>query len=223
MISPGQAVIGSTANSPLDEYMHVNGISGEGWTYVDLRGHLVDAANHNSEYGKVRILLANLGAQSAVITGFQPWNATDNCLDDVLNPYEWVLLFYSLSFPSYQGNAGAFRSALIGEWYGAESGTYISIGWGDVFAANGHHIDVSTVESLQQVSSTEYNDTTSGWSGNGTWAVHGNKLSLWHDDPSRPATTEYARIFSEHGSFTYVRRLGRNGDGSYGETWATPP
>jgi hypothetical protein len=221
MVSPGQAIVGMNMATPLDDDYRLDGVSGEGWTYVDLRGRLVTASNPNDEYGKVRILLANLGAQSAVITGFQPWNATENCIDDVLNPYEWVLLFYSLSFPSFQGDRDAFRNALVGGWSGAEVGNIISIGWGDILGANGHYLDAFSYETYQQISPTEYLETTSSWSGNGAWDVDGNKLTIWHDDPARPAETRHVRTFSEYGSFTYIRRLDRCEGGVYCEGWST--
>lgn len=221
MVSSGQVVVGENTASPLDDFTHLNGVSGEGWTYVDLRGRLVRASNHNDELGKVRVLLANLGARSAVITGFQPLSATDHCLDEVLNPYEWILLYYSLSFPGFQGNRSAFRTALLGGWFGVETGAYIDIAWGDLFAANGRHTDVSVLETFRQISPTEYLDTTSGWSGNGAWDVDGNKLTVWPDDPMQPAVTQYIRVAAEHGSFIYLHRLDLCEGGVYCEGWST--
>jgi len=216
-----QAVVGVYGGSPLDETYHRNGISGEGWTYVELGGRLVVASNHNSEYGKVRILLANLGAQSAVITGFQPWDASSRCLEEVLDPYEWILLFYSLSFPSHPGNPDAFRQALHGGWFGAEVGSSVSIYWGDIFAANGRHIDAVGFRTYQQISPTEYLQRNSSWSGNSWWDVSGNRLSIWPDDPTDPPVTRYVRITAEHGGYTYLHRLDICGSGAYCEGWST--
>jgi hypothetical protein len=207
-------LVGENRASPLDEAFHWNGITSQGWPYVELRGQLLDTRGIRSGE-HVRILVVNAGGQAAYMIG---WQTVTGCIDEVLDPYEWVLLSYSLELPGRPGDRAALGRSLWGGWFGAEANQ--GVAWSDVFAANGHHADLVGVETYRQIGPGQILETFSTWQGNGWWTASGNLLSLWWTDPARPPRTEYFRVFRETGGFTYRMRLGFCGD-HYCEGWET--
>jgi hypothetical protein len=220
-------IVGQTAATPLLDTYHRRGVAGAGWHYVDLQGRLLNPSGAQS--GEVvRVLLADLGqGRSALVLGYQEATGGRDCLTEVLNPTEWILLTYSLSFPgAVPANPHAFRDELVGGWFGATQGTYIDTGWSDIFAANGRYSWGATINQYNQLTPSQYLETSSNWAGLGSWALEGNLLERWPDDPSRPASTNLVRLVKEYNTSTpqgwrwYLYKLALCG-GAYCEGWAS--
>ena len=223
---PNCSVHGLLFQSPLDDFEHVRGISGEGWQYVELQGELYNTPSNSQCSGQyVRILLAELGDQVAPMMGWEDSAKNSHCLhNEVLDLYDWTPIVYSLSFPSYQApNPHALRDELVGAWFGAEP--TMSVVWQDVYSGNGRHSDLVGIETWKTLNATEVLSTFSTWQGTGYWAVNKNLVTLWPDNKSDPAVTQHFRIYQEHntseptGWKTTMRRLGLCG-GQYCEGWA---
>ena len=209
-------VVGQVDASPLTEYLHHTGLDAGGRRFTDLRGELLNAAGRRSGE-KVRIQMVDLGGRAAAMVGYETGGS---CIDDQVDPYEFVLLAYSMDFPAFAGDPQALGRTLVGGWFGQEAGSGgVNIAWSDVFAANGQHSDAYVAQTFHDLSPTEYLDVLSGWFGNGRWATRGNLLTVVPNGGS--ASTAYFRIYRETGGFTYLRRLGSCG-GSYCERWSTP-
>lgn len=211
-------VVGKYAASPLNEStFHRRGVTGQGFPFVELNGELLDGSGRRSGQ-HVRIAAYQLGAVVAAVLGWEAAYAdvhSPQCLSEVLDPYAWTLLAYSTRFPGHQAaSPRALRDALVGGWFGAETGTSISLAWSDVFFANGHHSDLMGVETYRQTSATEVTDTFSAWQGTSLWGLEDNRLTIWPLDPARPAHTEYVRLSREYnpaeasGWRAYLYRLG---------------
>jgi hypothetical protein len=200
---------------------HQKGISGQGWNYVDMRGKLRQPSgpNYFNPVEEARILMAQLDSSHYVAMigyTFKDMYPDISCLDDVSGNVasNWIMLIHSLSFPDYQAtDPAALRKAVIGSWFGSEIGTYISIFWGYVFAANGHSLEVEGNSQYTQLpGSNDIYEVTSSWSGNGSWQLNGSKLSVWPD--SGQPYTKYVRYYQEGSStpsgtgFTYLKMLG---------------
>lgn len=228
---PG-GIKGVSRPSPLDDPEHLRGVSGEGWRYVELQGERLNpAGTGNGEY--VRIFLAQLGTKVAAMVGWEASYYAENrfpyCVHgEVLDPFEWTAITYSLSFPGYQApNPHALRDELVGAWFGATVGPYMNLVWKDVFSANGRHSDLIGYETWQTLNATQVLNTFSTWQGTGSWAVDGNRFTVWPDDSSEQAKTRYFRIYQEvntaepSGWRTSIRKLDRCGDDQhYCEGWA---
>ena len=204
-------LVGEMAASPLEESYHRKGITAGGWPFVELRAQLLNPRGvRTGEH--VRILLVDVGGQAAAMIGYQ---TARGCLDEVLDPYEFVMLSYSMSFPGSTGDPAAMRQALVGGWFGSTNGGQA---WSDVFAANSQYSNLFGLQSYQQISPTLIRESFSTWQGNGQWTANGNQLTVW--PASGAASTVYFRIYTETGGSTYLNRLGWCTD-RFCERWST--
>jgi hypothetical protein len=195
-------VVGEMASTPLDETYHQTGITGQGLPFVEMRGVLLNTGGGRTNE-HVRVMMVDLGGQVAAMLG---WANTPGCLDEASNPFEWVMLAYSLTFPDVAGDNAALGRKLVGGWFGANTAT--SMAWSDVFAANGQHSDLYGIETYHQISPTEILETFSTWQGNGLWGATGNLLTLWPGGSATGAKTMYFRIYTEaRSNFTFLRKL----------------
>jgi len=191
-------LVGLGAQSPLDDNTHHRGISGEGWTYVDVRTGFRRPGGVGFTDDMARVLLADLGnGSSAVMVGYQT-DSSVRCINEGLNPYEWILLTYSLSLPkATPTNRSALHDALLGGWFAAEVGSSISTSLNDVYGANGRYDSATTVQTYQTLNPQQYLEKTSSWRGNGSWSLGGNLLQRVPDDGALKATSPYIRLFQE--------------------------
>jgi hypothetical protein len=222
--APYTGVVGVDVASPLTEGYHLRGVTGDGWPFVELQGELLDATQHRSGE-HVRIAAYQLGTQVAAVVGWES-SPSVQCLSEILNPFSWTSLTYSVSFPSLTSSTPhALRDALVGGWFGSETGTTVSLAWSDVFSGNGQHSDLTGYETWQTLNTTQVLDTFSSWQGNSYWAVSGNQLTVWPFDTSKAATTRYFRVVAEYntaepsGWRSYLHRLDSCG-GVLCEDWA---
>lgn len=216
----------SGIGDPLLSSGHRRTVTAQGLSAVDLSTALKDVhGTFTSEIG--RILLVDLGTgKSAPMVGYQTATGSQ-CLAEVLTPYEWVLVYYSLSFPQARpANPQSLQDTLIGGWFTGSSGSIISTGINQVFAANGNYSYAIALDQYSQLDSNLIKETTSSWSGDGAWGLERGLLEILPRDPSKPATTNLIRIFWEYntavstGGRWYLYTLGFCG-GTPCEDWAT--
>ncbi|HEY5956894.1 MAG TPA: hypothetical protein VIV60_10090 [Polyangiaceae bacterium] len=195
-------LLGIDNHDPLLGTYHRRTVTSQGLSAVDLSTGMKNAEGKvTSELG--RILLVDLGTgKSAPIIGYQS-NYDGRCLDEVLNPYEWVLVYYSLSFPqAHPANPHALQDTLIGDWYSSSSGSILSTGYSQVYAANGNYSYVISVSEYSQIDPNLIRETTSSWAGDGAWRLEQGLLEILPRDPSSPAQTNLMRIFWEYNTST---------------------
>jgi hypothetical protein len=195
-------ILGIDNKDPLLGTYHRRTITAQGLSAVDLSTGMKDAQGKiTSELG--RILLVDLGTgESALMIGYQA-DSGRQCLDEVLNPFEWVLVYYSLSFPQARpANPQAIRDTLIGGWFSSDSGSIISTGMSQVFAANGNYSYAVAVDQYSQIDPNLIQETTSSWSGDGAWRIEHGLLEILPRDPTAPANTNLMRIFWEYNTTT---------------------
>jgi len=183
---------------PLLGSYHHRTVTAQGLSAVDLSIGMKDPQGRFTEE-RGRILLVDLGTgKSAAIIGYQT-NSGVYCLNEVLNPYEWVLVFYSLSFPQARpANPNALRDTLIGEWFTSESGSVISTGLDRIYAANGNYSYAVAVEQSTQVAPNLIRETTSTWAGDGAWRLDHGLLEILPREAEAAAQTNLMRIFAEY-------------------------
>jgi hypothetical protein len=196
--SKWSGLLGIDNVDPLLGTYHRRTITAQGLSAVDLSSGLKNTEGRaTSELA--RILLVDLGTgKSAPMIGYQ---TTDDsrCLNEVLNPYEWVLVYYSLSFPGARAtNPQGLRDALIGGWFSSSSGSILSTGMNQVYAANGNYSYATSVTQYAQIDSNLIRETTSAWAGDGAWRLEQGLLEILPNVPSAPAQTNLMRIFREY-------------------------
>jgi hypothetical protein len=205
----GADIAGVNSVSPLNEYFHLQGISGEGWSYVELQGYLIK--NNVKTAERVRILLAKLGDMSAAMTGYD--NDYGCLTESYASPGKWMPIVHSLSFPNYRSaTPTAMRDWLIGGWFGSTTSS-VTRYYSDTFAKNSHYLHTegfSSQLSFYPGDPLVYN-TNVQWAGDGSWSLNGNKLTTWPSDTSKKPQTEYIRIFKQY----------KSDDGSGTITWDT--
>ena len=189
--------INAASLNPLESDSHRRGVTGDGWDYVELMAELASTQS-GIQVRKgifVRILVVKLDAQVAYIIGSQVSSSVNCIYQEVTDPFEWSKITYTLSFPGLQAsNPQRMSEMLLGGWYGADVVT--NVYWGDIYAANGRYDNAIGVEQWN-VTPTEITDVYSTWLGSGYWALNGTLLSIWPDDPAKPAETHYLRIWDE--------------------------
>jgi hypothetical protein len=193
------APVGEGNADPLLDTEHHRGVSAEGWPYVDLRMHFrAPAGASGFTADMARILLADQGdGTSAAMVGYQTDSAV-RCINEGLNPYEWILTMYSLSLPGAKpANRAALHDAILGEWFEGDVGQYLSTGLLYVFANNGHMAATTTVQTYQGLNASQYLETTSSWTGDGFWQLSGGVLQQLPADPALSPSSNYIRAYRE--------------------------
>jgi hypothetical protein len=195
------------------------GISGAGWTYVDLSGQLGQSGI------TARVLMARMGDQVLPIVGFSKvWNCLGN--QSVRDNDVWALLFHSLQLPGYTKDSPQLAQQLVGMWSSASGGA----GTSEIFAPNGHFSTVAVYQSYEASSTPGMVwEVDRGWQGEGTYEVQGDRVHTLnaHRTDARKDITRYFSIVrmpneSAPGGYDYVLRLvDRSWDGS--RTWGFSP
>lgn len=211
------------ANSILEDSYHLQGLSGEGWPYVELQGRL-QRAGGAALYENVRILLAQLNNnQYAAMIGYD--YRYNLCLDFGANDAgKWLKLVYSLSFPEYQAaDPDALRKKLFGGWYGTYTAPTYTTHWSHVFSANGNDLSEESISVYTPISNTSLvYETSSTWTGNGKWQLNNGKLSIWTN--LQQPVTNYIRYFQSWNQSAWdinLRTLGPCTDTNDNVTTAT--
>jgi hypothetical protein len=195
--------------SVLDDPLHFEGITGQGFRYVDLTAELKNTSGQWS--GEiVRIQLTDVDGQAATVLGYQP--RIQGCLTEPLVPnmYEWFYVSLSMTFPGHPGDPTALGKKLVGSWAGAGG----SVGFADVYAANGQHINAMSNTTYSLPTPTEILETTSSWVGSDAWAAKGNLLTTWPKEAGLAPQTHYFQIYKAIGGsfhWTYERWLDQCG------------
>ena len=191
-------LLGIDNSDPLLGTYHRRTVTAQGLPAVDLSSGLKNSEGRvTSELA--RILLVDLGTgKSAPIIGYQV--ADDSrCINEVLDPYEWVFVYYSLSFPQARPvNPQGLQDALIGGWFSSSSGSIVSIGGSQVYAANGNYSYATSVTQYAQIAPDLIRETTSSWAGDGAWRLEHGLLEILPRDLSAPTQTNLIRIFREY-------------------------
>jgi hypothetical protein len=197
------------------------GVSGAGWRYAFAQGEVLTAEGFPTD-NHVRVLLVDLGATVATITGIEA--ANNRCLG-ALNPQSlsWQWLFYSLDFPAFAArDPNLLASQVFGIW--AIGGN--TTGLKEIYAANGRYGAATTLLTYQEYSATEVLQTATTFGGQGAFNVSGDRLSRFPDNG--PAETVLFRIEQEMNQATpsgwlpRLYQLQRGSDGNvfeYALTW----
>jgi len=195
------------------------GISGTGWTYVDLSGQL----GHTGI--TVRVLMAQMGDQVLPILGYSKvWNCLGN--QSMRDNDVWALLFHSLQLPGYANDSPQLAHQLIGSWSSASG----SAGNNVAFAGNGHFGSVAVAQTYAPSSTPGMVwEIDRSWQGDGPYTVHGDQLHTQNPHGSE-TERDVTRFFSivrmpnddKPGGFDYaLRMVERSWDGS--QTWGFSP
>jgi hypothetical protein len=195
------------------------GVSGTGWSYVDLSGQLGQSGI------TARVLMARVGDQALPILGFsKTWNCLGN--QAVRDNDVWALFFHSLAVPGYTQDSPQLTQQLVGMWSSASQGAGVSL----IFAPNGHFASVAVYQSYASSSTPGMVwEIDRSWQGDGPYTVHADRV---HTENPRGSASEknVTRYFSivrepdDHaaGGFRYaLLLLERSWNGS--PTWGFSP
>ena len=179
-------------STPLDSSYISRGVASAGWDYLYFWGYL-PGSEQGTTRPKVRILLAQLGAQVVPVIGLE---AKDNlCLDDDNSgkPVTWALFYHSLTFTTFTPSTRPSPAQqLLGMWKNNGSTTYN----GQTYAANGHYEKLSATQTYSTISPTEVLVTTSTWLGDGSYQIDGDWLTIFPNNGNPPVTNLF-RIMEE--------------------------
>jgi hypothetical protein len=196
-------LVGINDPNPLEDSFHQRGISSEGWPYVDLRTGFRAPGGSGFTRDMARVLVANRGdGTSAIVVGYQT-DSNVRCINEGFggNPFEWLLMLYSLSLPGAKPvNANALHDALLGEWFMGSVGPTMTTGLYFVFANNGRMDTATTVQTYQDLNSSQYLERTSTWSGSGDWVLDKGLLEELPDDAQLAAQSQFVRYYKERNS-----------------------
>jgi hypothetical protein len=147
-----------------DEYQ---GVSVEGWPYVDLLGQLGNSFFH------VRALLAGSSENAVAVMGL--FNAVD-CLGSyyVRDNDTFLMLFHSLRLPGYNGASSQLAKQLLGSWQSVTSTAGVQV----TYAANGHYDDGAVAANYFVGNNGLLYDRASHFVGSGTYKVDGDRLTM---------------------------------------------
>jgi hypothetical protein len=158
------------ADVKTDKWSRYDGESATGWQYVDLYGKLGDRRT----FIYARVLLAKMGQQVVPLVGL----TTDDyrCLGGSRDNATWLLLFHSLQLPGYTQETSRLEQLLPGEWQSVDATSYAS----ESYAANGHFswYGAHSTYTVKPGGPDVLLQKTSGWPGDGSYEVHGDRLSL---------------------------------------------
>lgn len=193
------------------------GVSGTGWTYVDLDGQLGQSGI------TVRVLMVQMGDQVLPIVGFS------KSIDCLGSPFTrdndiWALLFHSLQVPGYTQDSPQLAQQLVGMWSSASGGA----GTSEIYAPNGHFSTVAVYQSYEASATPGMVwEVDRSWQGEGTYDVQGDRVHTHntHRTDARQDITRYfsiVRMPNASGGFDSVLRVvDRSWDG--GRTWGFSP
>jgi hypothetical protein len=180
------------------------GISGTGWTYVDLWGKLGGSATY------LRVLMAQMGNQVLPVFGLTtsidcmgagPWRDND----------VWALLFHSLKLPGYAEDSPQLAQQIIGTWTGVGVGVANS----RTFAPNGRFGSLGMSQTYRSSSTPGMVlQITESWPGDGPYEIHGDRLHTQNAKASE-VERDVTRFFSivrrpnvsRPGQFDYILRM----------------
>ena len=159
----------SQANTDVktDRWSRYDGVSAAGSPYVDLYGTLAE----RRVWAYAHILLVKLGPTVVAVIGLT--NFEEKCMagHDNLN---WTLITFGLDLPA-DPHPLSLKRQLIGSWNSVGSSVYVE--W--TFAANGQFADVSAHSTYTASDwSNVVTQETSTWVGDGTYEVHGERLTI---------------------------------------------
>jgi hypothetical protein len=195
------------------------GVSGTGWTYVDLSGQLGQSGI------TARVLMIRVGNQVLPILGFsKTWNCLGN--QAVRDNDVWALFFHSLRVPGYTQESPQLAQQLIGMWTSASGDAGVAL----IFAPNGRFSSVAVYQTyaLSSTSGTVW-EVDRSWKGDGPYTVHGDVVHTENphgSDVEKNATRYFSvvRMPNENkpGGFDYALLLvERSANGS--ATWGFSP
>lgn len=195
------------------------GVSGTGWTYVDLAGQLGQSGI------TARVLMVRVGNQVLPILGFsKTWNCLGN--QAVRDNDVWALFFHSLRVPGYTQDSPQLAQQLVGMWTSASGDAGVSL----IFAPNGRFSSVAVYQTyaLSSTSGMVWQIDRS-WKGDGPYTVHGDVVHSENphgSDVEKNATRYFSVVRmpndNKPGGFDYALLLvERSWDGS--ATWGFSP
>jgi hypothetical protein len=191
------------------------GVSGTGWSFVDLQGQL------GSSGITARVLMIQMAdGQVLPIVGFSRHYL---CLGSMYmrDNDVWAMLFYSLQIPGFTQESPKDAEQIIGMWTSASG----NAGNAEIFAPNGHFSTVGVYQSYEASSTPGYVwEVDRSWTGDGPYEAHGNLLHTQNHHASE-AERDVTRYFSvvrmpnesKPGGYDYVLLTLRHGDA--GPVW----
>ncbi|HTS79365.1 MAG TPA: hypothetical protein VMH40_02095 [Myxococcaceae bacterium] len=150
------------------------GTSPLGFPYVVLQKTL---GHGGSEGPGIILLVAGVGDQIATVFTTSKYFLVSQCFGEAF-PSEWPAFFASLRFKGVKPLAESdLKSKLVGSW--TATGGHALLRY--TLAANGRYAGGSAIGSVARVSPTEVVYTTTGFRGDGAWAVKPDRFSLTPD------------------------------------------
>lgn len=184
-----------------NRYARYDGVSADGWPFVDLYGHLGDRRS----FLHAHVLLARVNGQAFAVLGLTPDN--DRCLGGRDNT-NWVLLFHSLRISRARPDPEFLKKRLIGSWTAVSASTYSN----RAFSANGHFGTVAGHSSYRVSPDTgQIFQESSTWLGEGTYQLDGDHLTMTRANGSTPQSSRISIVRrpnpESRGGFEVVLRM----------------
>jgi hypothetical protein len=181
------------------------GVSGTGWSYVDLDGQM------GQSNITARVLMIDMGGgQVLPIVGFSKHYL---CLGSPFTRDNdvWALLFHSLQIPGFTQESPTLAQQIVGMWTSVGG----NAGNSEIFAPNGHFSTVSMYRSYVSSSTPGYVwEVDKSWAGDGPYEVHGDRVHTTNpkgSDTERDVTRYFSvvRMPNENkpGGYDYVLRM----------------
>jgi hypothetical protein len=165
--------------NPLEGYPGIppdlfRGASPLGWQYVVLQKTL---GRGGSEGPGIILFVAQVGDQIATVFTQSKFPLVSQCFGEAF-PSEWPAFFASIRFKGVKPRPDEeIKQKLLGSW--TATGARVLIRY--TLAANGRYAGGSAIGYSARVSPTEVMYTTTGFRGDGAWALKNGKITLAPD------------------------------------------
>jgi len=182
-----------------DHHKLTKGTSPSGWQYYKKEIAITRSDNRDAEIYAF-VFLARVGDLDAIIAGSYI-NGSD-LLDDEFKT-DWIVFYHSLDFRNYKGSSFDLSKEIIGRWSAGGSSGMSS----DEFRPDGKYVSAAGFSTSHAIDNYTERVSTTAFSGDGTYSVNGNILSMISGKTGKERKTKI-RLYYRNDYGSWILKLG---------------